>query len=73
VGRHARLVTEPLHPIDVRLARKVDAIARPARLTPVERELERERREQARKRRREPPPPASEKEPAGDGHVDLRA
>jgi hypothetical protein len=61
-------MTEPLHPVDVRLRREVDPIA-PVRLTPVERELQRERREQARKRRRpapEPPAPA-------DGHVDLRA
>jgi hypothetical protein len=65
-------VTEPLHPVDVRLSRDVDAIARPPRLSPVERELERERREQARKRRR-PAPPAPDAEPAADGHVDLRA
>ena len=63
-------MTEPLHPIDVRRPRVVDALARTAPLAPVERQAERERREQAReKRRRRPPEPP----PEGDGHVDLRA
>jgi hypothetical protein len=63
-------VTEPLHPIDPRRPRVVDALTRTAPLTPVERDAERERREQERekRRRRDPQPP-----PAGDGHVDLRA
>jgi hypothetical protein len=66
-------LTEPLHPIDPRRSRALDPVTRTSALTPVERELERERREQARKRRRN----AAAKPPAdaatGDGHVDLRA
>jgi hypothetical protein len=63
-------VTEPLQPIDPRRPPGVDALARAAPLTPVEREAERRRREQAReKRRRRPPDPP----PPSDGHVDLRA
>jgi hypothetical protein len=71
VGREHRLlsvVVEPLRPIGIELRREVDPIVA-ARLTPAERELERERREQARKRRRKAPEPPK----ADDGHIDLRA
>jgi hypothetical protein len=63
---------EPLRPIDIALRREVDPVTAPVRLTPAEREAERERREQARKRRRkaaEPPRAGG----TGPGHVDLRA
>jgi hypothetical protein len=60
---------EPLRPIDVHLRREVDPVTPPVRLTPAEREAERERREQARKRRRKAP----ERPSQPDGHVDLRA
>jgi hypothetical protein len=60
---------DPLRPIDVLLRREVDPVTPPVRLTPVEREAERERREQSRKRRRKAPEPPA----AADGHVDLRA
>jgi hypothetical protein len=61
---------DPLQRIDVRVRREVDPVKAPLRLTPVERDEARERREQARKKRRQaaqtPPEP-------GDGHIDLRA
>jgi hypothetical protein len=64
---------EPVRPIDVRIPREVDRVMPPVRLTPVERDTERERREQARKRRQK----AQQQTPEGgispDGHVDLRA
>lgn len=68
MGRDHHAVTDPLRPIDVRLRREVDPVT-PLRLTPAERELERERREQARKRRQKP----AQQPPESDGHVDLRA
>jgi hypothetical protein len=70
VGRHDRLVTEPLHPIDTRSRRGLDGLTPVVRLTPVERDLQREKREQERsKRRRQPYKPPVD----SDGHVDLRA
>ena len=64
---------DPLRPIDVRIPREVDRVTPPVRLSKVERDAERERREQARKQRRQ----AAQQPPEGgisdDGHVDLRA
>ena len=60
---------DPVRPIDVRLSREVDRVTPAVRLGPVDREAERERREQARKRRQKPPDPPEQ----ADGHVDLRA
>jgi hypothetical protein len=66
----------PLRPVDTRLgpdevtaSRGVDAVTPPVRLSKVEREAAKERREQARKRRAKPAEPA----PDGLAHVDLRA
>jgi len=64
---------DPLRPIDVRLPREVDRVTPPVRLSKVERDAERERREQARKKRRPPYPQPSEGGVSDDGHVDLRA
>jgi hypothetical protein len=64
---------EPLRPIDVRLGRGVDRVTPPVRLSPVERDAERERREQARKRRQseqESPPDGGDSD---GGHLDLLA
>ena len=72
MGREHRLLSvavEPLRPIGIELRREVDPIVSAARLTPPEREAQRERREQARKRRRKAPEPPK----ADDGHIDLRA
>jgi hypothetical protein len=70
VGRHDRLVTEPLHPIEPRRPSGLDGLTPVVRLTPVERDLQRSKREQERKKRRRQAykPPVD-----GDGHVDLRA
>jgi hypothetical protein len=64
-----RPVDTRLGPVEIELSRGVDAVTRPVRLSKLEREAAKERREQARKRR------AAPAEPAGDGlaHVDLRA
>jgi hypothetical protein len=64
-----RPVDSRLGPVDVPLSRGVDGITHPVRLSKVEREAERERREQARKRRAKPAEPA----PDAAGHIDLRA
>jgi hypothetical protein len=64
---------EPLRPIDVRLGREVDRVTPPVRLSPVERDAERERREQARKRRQKAQEQASEGGVSDDGHLDLLA
>jgi hypothetical protein len=66
----------PLRPVDTRLgpvempvSRGVEGVTHPVRLSKVEREAQRERREQARKRRGKPAEPG----PDGAGHIDLRA
>jgi hypothetical protein len=64
-----RPVDTRLGPIDVELSRGVDAVTRPVRLSQLEREAAKERREQARKRRSTPDEPA----PDGLAHIDLRA
>jgi hypothetical protein len=64
---------EPLRPIDVRLPREVDRVTPPVRLPKVERDAERERREQARKKRQQAYRQPSEGGVSDDGHVDLRA
>jgi hypothetical protein len=64
---------DPLRPIDVRTRSEVDRVTPPVRLTPAEREAERERREQARKKRRQAYPQPPEGGVSDDGHVDLRA
>jgi hypothetical protein len=63
-------VTEPLHPIDPRRSRGLEGLTPVVRLTPVERDLQREKREQERSKRRKQAykPPVD-----SDGHVDLRA
>ena len=63
---------DPLRPIDVRLPREVDRVT-PVRLSPVERDAERERREQARKRRQQAQEQASGGAVDDDGHLDLLA
>jgi hypothetical protein len=64
---------DPIYGIEPARHRDLDPVEAPVRLTPVERELERERREQARKQRRKaaPEPPASGAD--ADGHIDLTA
>jgi len=64
---------EPLRPIDVRTPREVDRVTPPVRLSPVDRDAERERREQSRKRRQKAQQQAPEGGISPDGHVDLRA
>ena len=64
---------DPLRPIDVRTPREVDRVTPAVRLSHVEREAERERREQARKKRRQAYQQAPEGGISPDGHVDLRA
>jgi hypothetical protein len=64
---------DPLRPIDVRIPREVDRVTPPVRLSKVERDAERERREQARKKRRQAYQQPSEGGVSDDGHVDLRA
>jgi len=64
---------DPLRPIDVRLPREVDRVTPPVRLSQVERDAERERREQARKKRQQPYSQPPEGGLSDDGHVDLRA
>jgi hypothetical protein len=64
---------EPLRPIDVRLRREVDRVTPPVRLSPVERDAERERREQARKRREKATAQTPEGGLPDDGHLDLLA
>jgi hypothetical protein len=64
---------EPLRPIDLRRPREVDPVTVPVRLSPLERDQARERREQARKRRATPPEPPGETAAGPGGHVDLRA
>ena len=64
---------DPLRPIDVRTPREVDRVTPPVRLSKVERDAERERREQARKKRQRAYQPAPEDGISDDGHVDLRA
>ena len=64
---------DPLRPIDVRSPREVDRVTPAVRLKPVDREAERERREQARKRRQEAYARPPESGISDDGHVDLRA
>jgi hypothetical protein len=64
---------DPLRPIDVRTPREVDRVTPPVRLSQVERDAERERREQARKRRQkeqETPPDGGDSD---GGHLDLLA
>ena len=64
---------DPLRPIDVRIPREVDRVTPPVRLSKLERDAERERREQARKKRRQTYQQPSEGGVSDDGHVDLRA
>ena len=64
---------EPVRPIDVRYPREVDRVTPPVRLSKVERDAERERREQARKRRQKAQPEPSEGGVSEDGHLDLLA
>ena len=64
---------EPLRPIDVRYPREVDRVTPPVRLSQVERDAERERREQARQKRRRAYQQPPEDGISDDGHVDLRA
>ena len=64
---------EPLRPIDVRLGREVDRVTPPVRLSPVERDAERERREQARKRRQKEQDTPPEGGVSDGGHLDLLA
>jgi hypothetical protein len=64
---------DPLRPIDVRSPREVDRVTPPVRLSKVERDAERERREQARKQRRQADRQPPEDRLSDDGHVDLRA
>jgi hypothetical protein len=64
---------EPLRPIDVRLPREVDRVTPPVRLSKVERDAERERREQARKRRQKQQDTAPDGGVSDGGHLDLLA
>jgi hypothetical protein len=64
-----RPVDTNLGPTEVTLSRGVDAVTRSVRLSKVEREEAKERREQARKRRGAPALPAPDAGP----HIDLRA
>jgi hypothetical protein len=65
---------DPIHGIDPARWRDLDPVAAPVRLTPVERELERERREQARKKRRRTTRDEGRRTgPDADGHIDLTA
>jgi hypothetical protein len=64
---------EPLRPIDVRYPREVDRVTPPVRLSKLERDAERERREQARKRRQKAQSEPSEGGVSEGGHLDLLA
>jgi hypothetical protein len=64
---------EPLRPIDVRYPREVDRVTPPVRLSKLERDAERERREQARKRRQKPQDAPPEGAVSDGGHLDLLA
>ena len=72
MGGELLTLMDPVRPIDVRLAREVDRVTPPTRLSPIDRDAERERREQARKRRQKAFQPAPEGDAPGDGHIDLR-
>ena len=64
---------DPVRPIDVRPPREVDRVTPPVRLSKVERDAERERREQRRRQRQAAQPQASEGGMSEDGHLDLLA